>query len=140
MPGPKLLPEIGTELGRTTSAAAPIADPVAQPAQQIPQQAAIAPPVVSPIQKRRSATRSSKIDLNKLMKMRKKIMNDLEKGIRSEDQVMDEIYASGITDPGAIEVVLSKELTDNVISFFLDRTNNDSKKAFKLARKFGFEV
>lgn len=126
MAGPKLLPEIGTGLKNVKQT--PITESIAKPEQ-------VATDIQQPEQRR--APRTS---LNQLMKMRRGIINDLSKGTKTEDQILGAIQEAGIQDPETVETLLSTNLNDNVIRFFLKNTKNDPKKAKALAKKFGFEV
>ena len=132
MAGPKLLPEIGTGLGNRKKAE---------------------PDLGFRDEKVVPTETSKKIDMPKetvankatekysdVLKLRKGVINDLQSGQVDQDEIMARIQNSGISNPDAIEAILSPQLNDNVIKYFLGVTKNNPKQAKVLAKKFGFEV
>ena len=97
---------------------------------------------LSPLPKQQNAAQpqTQEPNLNQVLRMRKDIFKDLKSGKANGDDLAGKVQNAGIQDPLAIETILSEDLNENVIRYFLGQANNNPKKARMLARKFGFEV
>ena len=73
--------------------------------------------------------------MSHLKKIRKAL---LKKNILAEDAISD-LKNKGFSDSD-IKIATSVEITDDIIRYFLDKTNNDPKKAMKIAKSFGYKV
>ena len=74
-----------------------------------------------------------------IKQIRKKLLRDIKKKKTTPEQVKDYLMRNGF-DETSINVILSDKADDNVIRYFLSKTDNDPVKAKSLARKFGFRV
>jgi len=70
---------------------------------------------------------------------RKNILEGIKTGKVGYEESREKLLNMGF-DPKSIEILLSEDLTDDVIRFFLEKTNNNPKKAKALASKYGFKV
>lgn len=131
---PQLLPEIGTGLGNRKKADTDLGFRGETPA--IPK----GPPAETQKPFQKDAAVQSNPGISKVFHLRKKILNLTQEGKASEGSVKKMLTKAGIKDPRAVETILSTQLNDNVVKYFLGATNNDPKKARALAKKFGFEV
>jgi len=132
MSGPKLLPEIGTGLkGVSKNDRLSSYD---QPRKESSFTGEFN------AKKQEIASSPGKVGASKVLKLRNNVIKDIKNGTVDESKIMNEIQNAGISDPNAIEAILSPKLNDNIIMYFLNVTKNNTKQAKILAKKFGFEV
>lgn len=74
-----------------------------------------------------------------LFNLRKQLLSSIKKGQTQPEVMAEELTRRGMA-PEEIGVLLGGELNDDIVRYFLDRTNNDPKKARSLAKKFGYKV
>lgn len=134
MYNPKLLPDIGTgasDISNDKSPSAPQATVALSP-QAPPQILSDAKPVGvnTPIDE----------NIGKVYRLRKEILRSAKAGKIKPEVVSAIIEKAGIKNPATIETLVSSQLNDNIIRYFLNATKNDPKKAKTLAKKFGFKV
>jgi hypothetical protein len=63
----------------------------------------------------------------------------MKSGKIQPDAMRGELSRLGVM-PEEIDILLGTELNDGIVRYFLDKTNNNPKKARKLAKKFGYKV
>ena len=132
MAGPKLLPEIGTGLGNRKKS---------EPGLGFRSEKTVPTTTPKKIDKSEENIANKKTEkYSDVLKLRKGVINDLQSGQVDQDEIMARIQNSGISNPDAIEAILSPQLNDNVIKYFLGVTKNNPKQVKVLAKKFGFEV
>lgn len=78
-------------------------------------------------------------DIASIRNLREQIFKRIKNDPTQQNAMRDELLRSGMM-PEEIEVLFGQELNDNIVRYFLDKTNNDPKKARKLAEKFGYKV
>lgn len=71
--------------------------------------------------------------------LRKKLLSQVKKGKINPEVIREKLVSQGVL-PEEIDVLLGKEINDDIVRFFLDKTNNNPKKARLLAKKFGYKV
>lgn len=76
--------------------------------------------------------------INNLYKLKKRALGYLNDNNKLES-FKERISQSGATAQ-EMDIIFGKELNDDMIRYFLNQTNNNPKKAKKLAKKFGFRV
>lgn len=123
---PKLLPEI--ELGKKEK------QTVAPNIQNT-----VAPPQPMEMQESPKTSLESLNAVSMLYKLRKKIMR-VAKNKDSMDKVKLMLEESKVKNPAAIEMLLSTQLSNNIVEYFLSLTDNNPVKAKSLAKKFNFKV
>jgi len=132
MSRPKLMPEMRAKIPGTGLDKAETKQPTTKPE--------ATPRLVPSSELRKTPVKRQIQGINDVMKLRRSVMDDLRSGKVSDQDIMARIQNAGISDPLAMETVLSDTLNDNVIRYFLMNTKNNTKKARALAKKFGFEV
>lgn len=81
----------------------------------------------------------NKKDIASIRNLREQIFKRIKNDPTQQNAMRDELLRSGMM-PEEVEVLFGQELNDNIVRYFLDKTNNDPKKARKLAEKFGYKV
>lgn len=76
---------------------------------------------------------------NNLYSLRRKLMTYAKKNGKDQNALKEKLSSIGIS-PEESELLIGKKLDDKAVIYFLNKTNNDPKKARKLAKKFGYEV
>jgi hypothetical protein len=77
--------------------------------------------------------------VNSIYSARKQLISGIKSGKIQEKDVREHLLSNGVT-PEEIDVILGDKLNDNIVRYFLDKTNNNPKKARALAKKFGYKV
>lgn len=72
-------------------------------------------------------------------KLRNQLLTYIKNGGNKQNAFNSASSLLGIS-PEEAELFLSNKLNDEAIQYFLNKTNNNPKKAKKLAKKFGYEV
>lgn len=76
---------------------------------------------------------------SRLKSKRQEIQKFLEKGALSVEEAVPELKRAGWDDE-SIAVLISPELTPEVVDFFLKKTKRDPKKAKAMATEWGFKI
>lgn len=83
--------------------------------------------------------RDKRGNISDLHNLRKQLLKNVKSGELEEGAVREELTQGGVA-PEEINILLGGELDDSIVRYFLDKTNNDPKKARALAKKFGYKV
>ena len=139
MAGPKLLPEIGTGLGYRNKGKSELGFRGDTPTTKKSTPTEVVKP--QSMEATDKTTKNKKERFSDVLKLRKDVLKQIKSGQPiNEEDLLTQVQGAGISDPDAMEAILSPTLNDNVIKYFLGVTKNNTKQAKTLAKKFGFEV
>lgn len=105
--------------------------------QQVQQQQSVDPQQQMQQQQQQEVSKLKSLD--DIFKLRQQIQKYSARGKNTQEDIHNQLQRIGVS-PEQIDLIMSNKLTDNIIKYFLSKTNNDPQKAKKLAGKFGYEV